>query len=518
MSIEKLMTKDSEGISLTKFLNECEIGEQPSRISNNVKEYSPEKLKKIREYFVFKAKPRLKPATKDSIRGISHILEEVDRYIVFLQNYLKLRKVDARTSPGLLLMGEAGLGKTLTARYIATVSKARFIEVNEFPRQDAGWTPQNIRALFQLARKYVEVKNKPIVLFWDELEVVAKERSRLNLAEAATVSALTTQLDGFSGKNPGVIFIAATNYAEYLDRALFRPGRLGHKITYTPPNQKGKMDILQYYVEKKRHQPSIDYKSISFFFNPNDSPAKIEETVEDAYLRTCTKNIRKLSKARITTEDLVNSLIENILGTPRETYLDDKERKEIAIHESGHAILGRLLNLPVQIITVMPHGYSEGKTLSEFEEGGDIIKFKRKQIIQGYGGIVAEKIFKINTGGPEKDLAGVTKIAYELIAKYGIGNKIKDINLIALSDRDEDAIIYPIFSRQDYVNSASEKLREDLEEDLFKILETSEKEALRLLKNYGKKRIEYVAEKIVDKKFVVQKDLDKIMQEAEKIK
>lgn len=483
--------------------------EKANYLSPNVKQYEKEALERARRDFVFNAKSRLLPANRDNIRGMDRVLEEVDRYIFFLQNYLALREVDARTSPGLLLMGGPGIGKTLTARYIATASGARCIEVNEFPREEASWKAQDIQSLFGLARSYVAKKKKPIILFWDEFEIVAKERGEISSAEAATVSALTTELDGFAGKSQGVIFIATTNYSGTIDKALFRPGRLGHKIAYYPPTFRGKKEILKFYVEKKPHERAMDYESVAFFFSKEDSPAKIEETVEEAYLKACMRNLKNPKKAKLITKDLVDSLLENILGTPREIYLSEEKRFEIAIHETGHAVGGRLLGLPVQIVTVMPYGYDEGKTITLSDEQDSTLDFQKKGIVQLYCGLAAEDLFGIDTGGGAADIENASLTAHTLIANFGIGTRTKRINYGTFS---KGGIMN--LGREGYMNSASDQLRRNSESDARELLEKAHAQAHRILKRFGKKRMSYVAEQIIRNNFVVQKDLDRIIQEA----
>lgn len=493
--------------------NEVHNKEAPERVSENVKEYDDKGLTEARKKFIFEDKPRLKPAKRENIRGMQHTLSEVDKYIFFLNNYKNMKDIKARTSPGLLLSGDPGLGKTLTARYVATTSESRFIEANEFPRKEVSWTSQDVQSLFNLSREYVTEKQEPVVIFWDELEIVAKRRDKRSEGGASTVSTLTTQLDGIGGKSEGVIFIATTNYGNHIDNALLRPGRIGHHIVYTPPSQAGKLDILEYYIKQKPHDEGIDLESISFFFKPLDSPATIEETVEDAYIRACIRNSENLSKTKISNEDLINSLIEGLIGAPREIYLTDDQLRKTAIHEAGHAVVGRLVGLPVQLVSVLPHGYAEGKTMTIKKEGDSTIDYSFKSLVQGFGGVVANELCNLDGCGCSSDLLKTTEIAYSLVTQYGQGKRIGKMSLMEYRYEVDDS--FDTGSRSPiHLNVVSDKLKRKAEKDMVDILRKSQKETYSILRKFGRAGIEQIADGLIEKQFVVQRDLDQMIRDV----
>ncbi len=194
-----------EGFTGSELKGHFHNGEPPT-ITLRAENIGDDSLER-RISFIFDEESGLSPVERKDVIGIDAILSEVDNYVGFLRNYLKLSESNVRTSPGLVLHGAPGLGKTYLARYIATVSGARAVQVNHFPRRDATWKPQDIISLFDLARKYVEERKAPLILYWDEFESIGKERSDLSAEEVETVSAFTSEIEGFSGKIKDIIIM-----------------------------------------------------------------------------------------------------------------------------------------------------------------------------------------------------------------------------------------------------------------------------------------------------------------------
>lgn len=453
-------------------------------------------LKRLRRAFVFSEPSRIKKATREEIRGMNLLLKEVDSYIFYMKNYDKLIKLGARTSPGLLLSGEPGMGKTLTARYVISQAGARAIDASSFPRSNKYWTKEDIKSLFSLAREWVKEKSQPIILFWDEFETVARERSKCSASEAEIATALTTEIDGLAGKSLGVIVVATTNYERDLDHALLRPGRMGHHIEFQHLATKGKEEILKYYVEKKAHDPGIDYESVSYLLSSRITPAGIEEMAEQAYLKACMKKLNNLEKARIETKELIELIIDDVMGTPSDIWLSKEEHFRIAVHEAGHAVLARLLGLPTQLVVTLPSGYQRGITIHRPTNSLPLEKFQECSIISGLGGRVADEIFGYS-GNDECDVANNTKRAFELIA-----TKFKNVNLLSY-----DSYHY----KEENFKPLSNELRTKTEDKVFELIEKSYKKARDMLNHYGKKNIERVAKELVDCGFLVQNEIDELM-------
>ncbi|MDY6985225.1 MAG: AAA family ATPase [Candidatus Thermoplasmatota archaeon] len=448
---------------------------------------SAEEFNELRRMFFFSEESEVKKASRDEIRGMDFLLKEIDEYLFYLKNYGKLLELGARTSPGLLLSGVPGMGKTLVARYIISQSEAKTIDADSFPRRTSTWTSDDIRALFSLAREYVEEEKKPVILFFDEFEVVAKERSGLQISESAVATALTTEIDGIKGKSTGVVIIATTNYERYIDGALLRPGRIGHHIEFGYPSRAGKEEILKYYCEKKPHE-SIDYDSFSYIFKEWTTPARIEELVEEAYLRSCMENLEHLGDARVTERWLLKLLMDSILGSPEDYRPDEYERFRMAVQVSGKVITAKLLKLPVQLAIVPKEGYRRGMTVSNCEK--DCL---RERLISIFGGKAACRLF----GLPWVD-EDPTHIAFLLAARNHMG-----INVMHYGDCCSHGAsnFAPL----------SDKTRASLEQGAIKLVEESNNTAYEILNSYGKDGIERLAKALLEKEFLLQKEIDDLI-------
>ncbi len=282
---------------------------------------------------------------------------------------------------------------------------------------------------------------------------------------------------------------------------------MGHHILFNPPSYNGKIKILKYYVEKKPHEEGIDFESIGYFFSPIASPALIETTVEEAWLRACLRNLESLEKALITKENLSERLVMGLLGTPIEVSLSDDDLFRVSVHETGHAYLARAIGEPVQLVCVLPHGYSNGKTLSIHPEDYPLhLLHLKNKLIFGYGGIVASEMFGFREyGGHQNDLEQITETARDLVLEHGEGRSFLNV-----------------CPKEFYVGNGkttafSEAFKEKYEEDIIQLTTDAYKKAKNMLEEFGKEKIDYVARQIIKHKIVFQKDLDKIIEEAKRI-
>lgn len=465
-------------------------------------------LEERRHRFIFDKDPDFAPAQRSDIVGIDPILREVDPYITYLRHYAQFVEVGARPSPGVCFYGEPGTGKTLVARYIATASDARVIPARNFPTHDPVYTKNDIIALFRLCREYVKKRRQPIVVFWDEFETVGRERENLSGTLADTVSQLTAELDGFNGKNHGILIVATTNYFDDIDDALARPGRIGHHIEFFPPDVEGKQALLRHYVEKKPHK-KIDYRSISFLFHENDSPARIEEKVEQAYFLGVEQRVRdgKPTNLKLTDKALVKVLIENLLGIPRSIYLTEEERLSCAVHELGHAVTARYYGFPVQVVSVVAAGYGQGKTVMIRESSTiETVDELYGRITATFGGVIAEEMCCIpRNGGSCSDFYIATKNAVNLVERLGAGRTVGLLSmdgLFAGRKTRARAETHPQFSVA---------LLQSSERDCNTILKECYRRAERILHPIGAPRIRRMARTVVEQEFLVQRQLDELI-------
>lgn len=462
-------------------------------------------LREKRKEFIFISEAKFKKVSRKDIVGIESVLERVDKHISYLKNFQTFDKMGSRLEPGLLLYGSPGTGKTLTSRYIATASGARFVNVRSFPKLGNIFTSQDIRELFDISREYVKEKKEPIILFWDEFENIAEDRGELKGVAAETISQLTVELDGVLGKSPGLLLIGTTNLISRIDKALVRSGRMGEHIEFFPPDRKGKKVLLQFYVSKKPHAPKIDYKSLAFLFESENTPADIEEKVEAAYREACLRDEQTKKKLEITEEDLVKVLITYLLGAPRNIQLSRQEQLQIGIHEAGHVIVAQRCGRPVQIAGVFPSGYSGGKVVSMWEKNtASTIHFLLSGIAMGYGGHIAEEICKVapsNTGGIE-DLETATSLATHLVEGLGEGKRVGRLSIKAIAQQRAE---------KSPAGNVSQISQRDAELDIRDILFKQQKRAERILKNFGEENIRNFAKILVERKILTRTDIKTLL-------
>lgn len=445
-----------------------------------------EELEHARRAFFFSDGSQVKGASRNDIKGMDLLLRQVDEYIFYMKNYDKLAALGARTSPGILLSGAPGMGKTLMARYIISQSGAKSVDACSFPRMWGRWTREDIRALFALAREYVDREHKPVILFFDEFEVVARERKYSGTSDADVAAALTTEIDGVGGKKGGVIIIATTNYPRDIDGALLRPGRIGHHIRFEVPTIEGREEILKHYCEKKPHE-EIDHHSFSRLLQSADTPAAIEELVEKAYIRSCMENMDHVEDAKVNERVLLRLVMDDLLGCPTEYRPDEQDLFRMAVYQTGKALVAGMLGLEVPLVIVPREGYEEGLTVTDdddimngmvVESGGDIacelcgIKLKRRSDITYPAFCVAAD----NVNGASMRFYG--------------GMCRENPNFVPLSD----------------------SMRANIEQSTIEIIEKARERAREILIGCGRERIERFAKVLIEKEFLTQKDMDEVFE------
>jgi ATP-dependent Zn protease len=368
-----------------------------------------------------------KPTDRTQIIGIDDVLDEIDEIIHWLANSDQYMIHKARIEPGIILAGSPGTGKTSTARYIATKSNAFFVNVRDFAHQGNLFSDSDIRDLFQRAREKYAATRIPLVLFWDEFEGVAKERSGDHTSpdQAAVVSQLTSELEGALGKNEGILLVGCTNYLYDIDHALRRSGRLGLHFEFTAPDRKGKEKILAFYLGQKHSRDGIDVETLSHFFDKEATAADIEEACEEAWRNATRRHIDddKSSQPTLSQEDLVKVFVKRLVGPPTTYKVPEHERIRIAIHEIGHAVVAMAYGVKVRLITVQPGKKSLGRTM--IDELMEYIASK-DEIVNwircGAGGIAAERAAGIpELIGCTGDIVQINQNVQRLIDKMGYG-------------------------------------------------------------------------------------------------
>jgi len=367
----------------------------------------------------------------DDIAGIDEAKAEFEEIVSFLKEPERYTLVGAKIPKGVLLVGPPGTGKTLLAKAIANEANVPFYSVagSEFVEMFIGIGAARIRDLFKKASE-----NTPCIVFIDEIDAVGRERGAGigggNDEREQTLNQLLTEMDGFK-ENKGVIVVGATNRVDILDAALLRPGRFDRQITVGLPDRLGRIGILKVHAKNKPFDEDVSLVQLANR-TPGFSGADLANLLnESAILAT------RYKKTTITKNE-VNEAADRIIGgIAGSTMEDTKNKKLIAYHEVGHAIVGSVLENhdEVEKITLIPRGGAKGLTWFTPEE--DQMLLSRSQllarIITTLAGRVTEKIVfgdpEITTGA-SNDLQQVTNIARQMVTRYGMSN----IGPIALED------------------------------------------------------------------------------------
>jgi cell division protease FtsH len=327
-----------------------------------------------------------------------------------------------------LLIGPPGTGKTLVARAVAGEAGVPFfsISASEFIEAIVGVGAARVRDLFAKARAAA-----PAIIFIDELDAIGRSRSAaLRIGgsdeQEQTLNQILTEMDGFDSRE-GVIVLAATNRADVLDPALLRPGRFDRRVVVQAPDRRGRAAILKIHTKDVPLAPDVDLDEIAAQ-TAGMVGADLRNLVNEAALRAAREGEAKVREA-----DFLDAIEKTLLGSERKLMLSQLDRERIAYHESGHAVLGLLIPGadPVRKVTIIPRGQSLGVTVQSpvddrFNYGEDYL---RGRITGALGGRAAEQlIYGVVTTGAENDLQQVTRIAHEMVVRWGMSPKVGPLN------------------------------------------------------------------------------------------
>ena len=369
-----------------------------------------------------KLNPDKGKVTFKDVAGLPEEKEELQELIDFLKFPKKFQKLGARIPKGVLLVGPPGTGKTLLAKAVAGEANAPFyfISGSDFVELYVGVGASRVRDMFKQAKQ-----NAPCLIFIDEIDAVGRQRGTGigggHDEREQTLNQLLTEMDGF-GTNEGIIIIAATNRPDVLDPALLRPGRFDRQVTVNLPDLKAREDILKVHARNKVlaksvHLDSIAKRSVGF------SGADLENLLNEAALLAVRRE-----KEMITMSEIDEAIDRVIMGPAKVTKkYTEKEKKLVAYHEAGHAVLGIKLDNAndVQKVTIIPRGQAGGYNLMmPKEEKFTATKTELLEQIMGLlGGRVAEEvIFQEISTGAHNDFEKATKIARSMVTEYGMSN------------------------------------------------------------------------------------------------
>ncbi len=374
------------------------------------------------------------PITFDDVAGIDEVENELIEVVDFLKNPAKYSRLGGTMPKGVLLIGPPGTGKTLLARAVAGEAGVPFFSMSgsEFIEMIVGVGASRVRDLFKEAKEAA-----PAIVFVDELDAIGRKRGGGSIVggndeREQTLNQLLVEMDGFDSRE-AVIVLAATNRADVLDPALLRPGRFDRRVAVQPPDRQGRAAILRVHTRGVPLSTDVDLNTIASE-TPGLVGADLRNLVNEAALLAARKGHDTVGAA-----DFAEALEKIALGAERKLTLAPSERRRVAYHESGHALLGLLQpeGDPVRRVTVIPRGQALGVTLSvpDDDRYNYSEAYLRARIVNALGGRAAEQIvYGEVTTGAENDIKQVTELARAMVTRFGMSD---EIGLIALSGNDE---------------------------------------------------------------------------------
>ena len=366
--------------------------------------------------------------TFDDVAGVDEEKEELEEIVEFLKNPKKFTDMGARIPKGVLLVGQPGTGKTLLAKAVAGEAGVPFYSISgsDFVEMFVGVGASRVRDLFEQAKK-----NAPCIIFIDEIDAVGRQRGAGlgggHDEREQTLNQLLVEMDGFSD-NEGVIILAATNRPDVLDKALLRAGRFDRQITIPVPDLKGRLDILKIHGEDKRISDDVNLESIAEDTAGFTGAELANILNEAAIIATINKH------DEIENSDIEEAVKKVTVGLEKKTRVySEKDKKLTAYHEAGHAVVSRYLptQTDVKEVSIIPRGVAGGYTMYKSDEDKYYISKTemKEKLVALLGGRAAEKLVldDISTGA-SNDIEVATKIAREMVTKYGMSDNLGPID------------------------------------------------------------------------------------------
>jgi len=358
------------------------------------------------------------------VAGCDEAKEEVFEIVDFLKDPQKFQKLGGRIPHGILLVGPPGTGKTLLARAIAGEAKVPFFSISgsDFVEMFVGVGASRVRDMFENAKK-----NSPCIIFIDEIDAVGRHRGAGmgggNDEREQTLNQMLVEMDGFES-NSGVIVVAATNRSDVLDRALLRPGRFDRQVHVGLPDIRGREQILQVHMRKVPIDPDVD-AAVLARGTPGFSGADLANLVNESALFAARRN-----KRAVDMKDFEDAKDKIYMGPERKSaVMREEERRNTAYHESGHAVVAKVLPKadPVHKVTIMPRGMALGVTwqLPEFDRVNLYKDRMMEELAILFGGRAAEEVFVHSSStGASTDFERATKMARDMVTRYGMSDSL----------------------------------------------------------------------------------------------
>ena len=459
-----------------------------------------------------KARVQMEPKTQvtfGDVAGIEQAKLELTEVVDFLKNADRFTAIGAKIPKGVLLVGPPGTGKTLLAKAVAGEAGVPFFSISgsEFVEMFVGVGASRVRDLFEQAKA-----NAPCIVFIDEIDAVGRQRGAGlgggNDEREQTLNQLLTEMDGFEG-NTGIIIIAATNRPDVLDAALLRPGRFDRQVVVDRPDYNGRTEILNVHARGKTLAKDVALDKIARR-TPGFTGADLANLLNEAAILAARRNLTEISM------DEVNDAIDRVLAGPekKNRVMSEKRKELVAYHEAGHALVGALMPDydPVQKISIIPRGRAGGLTWftpseDRMESGLYSRSYLQNQMAVALGGRIAEEIIfgeEEVTTGASNDLQQVTKVARQMITRFGMSDRLGPV---ALGRQNGNVFLgRDIASDRDF----SDETAAAIDEEVRNLVDQAYRRAKEVLTN-NKYILDKLAEMLVEKETVDSDELQELL-------
>ena len=432
----------------------------------------------------------------DSVAGATEAKEEVSDIIDFLKNPDKYKRLGAKLTRGVLLVGEPGNGKTLLAKAVAGEANCPFFSVSgsDFIEVFVGVGAARVRDLFVQARRHA-----PSIVFIDEIDAVGRQRGSGfgggHEEREGTLNQLLTEMDGFDSAGSSVVVIAATNRPDVLDKALLRPGRFDRRVTVPYPDLVSREAILKVHSLGIKMDPGIDLKKIARG-TPGFTGADLGNLINEAAI-----NASKLNKPEVVIQDFEEARDKIMLGKEMKTItLTEKEREVTAFHEAGHTLVNLLLPIdtdPLHKVTIIPRSKALGVTWSLPEREKHTISKDEMvaRIMVALGGRAAEElVFNRLESGAYSDFSTATEIARAMVCSYGMSKALGPL----------------VYKQEMGEHSYSEETAKKIDEEMRSIMEHAYVHVVQLLKD-NRDKLNTLAQALLEKETLYAGEIYKLL-------
>jgi cell division protease FtsH len=444
------------------------------------------------------------PVTFADVAGCDEAKEEVKEVVDFLKDPTKFQKLGGRIPRGLLLVGPPGTGKTLLAKSIAGEAKVPFFSISgsDFVEMFVGVGASRVRDMFDNAKK-----NAPCIIFIDEIDAVGRQRGAGlgggNDEREQTLNQMLVEMDGFE-TNVGVIVVAATNRPDILDAALLRPGRFDRQVYVTLPDIRGREQILNVHMRKVPLGQDVSPLVIARG-TPGMSGADLANLCNEAALMAARRSARTVEM-----QDFEKAKDKILMGPERKSMvMPEEERRNTAYHESGHALLGKMLPKcdPVHKVTIIPRGRALGVTMSLPAQ--DRYSYDREymlsQISMLFGGRIAEEVFMHQmTTGASNDFERATALARDMVTRYGMSEALGPM---VYAENEGEVFLGRSVTK---TNNMSESTLKKVDEEVRRIIDQQYAEARKLIED-NQEKIHAMAKALLEWETIDGDQLDDII-------